>query len=181
MYEKSKKLKDSLQPQSLLDYKKDSQMTKTSKQMLFAIQNDKFIQELERLNKEKEVIMKERMKRLKYLYRKKTKGVTINLRTINQSTPGDPKEGQFKRIKQYEHYICKKIGFINRRRELLHEAECPDPTKRYQALKTVIQEKEEEELRNLIEYFERDDESRNNLSFKVILISYISFYRLWKS
>jgi len=110
------------------------------------------------------------MKRLKYLYRKKTKGVNINLHTINKATSGDSKKGQFLRIKQYEHYICKKIGFITQRRELLDQTDHPDPTKRYISLKTTIQENEEKELNDLVEYFEQEeDDSLNALSFKVIL------------
>ena len=78
-----------------------------TKQMIYELQNEDFLKEMEKISKDKENLTKERIKRLKYLYRKKTKGTNINLHTINRSNPEDPNDGQFKRIKQYEHYICK--------------------------------------------------------------------------
>jgi hypothetical protein len=123
---------------------------------------------LERKNRE---MIKQRMKRLKYLYRKKTKGVNINLHNINQRSTENPKEGMYTRIKQYEHYISKKIGFVSQRRDLLHQADHPDPTKRFASLKTSIQLKEEEELKNLIEYFDKNEDEKDvNLSFKVLTL-----------
>lgn len=71
--------------------------------MLYEKQNAGFIKEMEKLAKEKDAIIKERMKRLNYLYRRKAKGTNINLHTITSSE--DPGQGQYKRIKQYEHYI----------------------------------------------------------------------------
>lgn len=116
-------------------------------------------------------MIKQRMKRLKYLYRKKTKGVNINLHNINQRSTENPKEGMYTRIKQYEHYISKKIGFVSQRRDLLHQADHPDPTKRFESLKTSIQLKEEEELKNLIEYFDKNEDEKDvNLSFKVLTL-----------
>ena len=139
--------------------------------MLFDIQNAKFDKEMQKLAKEKERTVKQRIQRLKYLYRKRTKGVAINLRTINKANSEDPREGQFKRIRQYEHYICKKIGFISQRRDLLNQADHPDPTKRFQSLKTTIQEEEEEELKNLVEYFDQqNDDNRNELTAKVNML-----------
>lgn len=161
-------MKQALKPQSLLAYKEESEATKISKKILLDIQNASFNKEMQKLNKEKEELMKQRMKRLKYLYRKKTKGVNINLRNINKSVPDNPKEGQAKRIRQYEHYICKKIGLVSHRRDLLRQVESPDPTKKYEHLKPSMQEEEEKELKKLIEYFEnQEDESMNALSFKV--------------
>ncbi|CAI2385762.1 unnamed protein product [Moneuplotes crassus] len=168
IFQKSLRIKESLKPQSLLNYKKSSITTKLSKDLLFNLENLEFKKEMDRLNQERKRAMRQRMKRLKYLYRKRTKGVNINLHNIDKSTPGDSTQGQMKRIKQYEHYICKKIGFITQRRELLTQTDHPDPTKRYEGLKTAIQQKEEKELKELVEYFEKeDDDSRNALSYKV--------------
>lgn len=105
LFQKSLKMKQVLRPQYLMNYKKDSQHTKMSKQLLLDRQNAKFNKEMEELNHKKEQMMHHRMKRLKYLYRKKTKGININLHTINPISSEDPRNGQFKRIKQYEHYI----------------------------------------------------------------------------
>lgn len=118
LFQKSLALKKALKPQSLISYKENRESTKMTKQMLFERQNAEYLKEMEKIAKEKERISQERIKRLKYLYRKKTKGTVINLHTINKSMGDDPSEGQFKRIKQYEHYIGRKIGFITMRREL---------------------------------------------------------------
>jgi len=127
--------------------------------------SEKFEKEIHKLKQERLKVMRSRMKRLKYLYRKKTKGVCINLHNINKSSPEESKEGHFKRMRQYEHFYLQKVGFISRRRELLTQTDHPDPTKRYQSLKTTIQEKEEEELKTLIEYFEKEEpEQRNELT-----------------
>jgi hypothetical protein len=168
IYDKSLLLKETLKPQSLLNYKKHSETTKTTKKMLFELQNKNSQKGAEMISKEKRELIRTRMKRLKYLYRKKTKGVNINLHNVNQRNPENPTEGMFIRIQQYEHYIKKKIGFTSQRRDLLHQTMNWDPTKRFLSLKTSNQLEEEEELKNLIEYFEKQvDENENHLSSKV--------------
>jgi len=165
------KMKEMLRPQYLINYKRESDMTKVSKHVLLDKQNKKFNLEMDELNNQKEQYIKQRMKRLKYLYRKKIKGVNINLHNINQTSQNDPVEGQYKRMKQYEHYICKKIGLVSQRRDLLNQTDHPDPTTRYQSLKTSTQEKEEIELQELVDYFDQnEDDSKNMLSFKVTLV-----------
>jgi hypothetical protein len=105
LFHKSLKMKQALRPQYLMNYKKDSENTKMSKQLMLDRQNAKFNKEMETLNQQKEQMMHHRIKRLKYLYRKKTKGTNINLHNINPMSSENPSNGQFKRIKQYEHYI----------------------------------------------------------------------------
>lgn len=70
MFEKSMIIKKNLKPQSLLNYKQNSETTRLAKQILHDKQNKFHLKELERQAKEKERVMKERMKRLTYLYRK---------------------------------------------------------------------------------------------------------------
>lgn len=123
IYDKSLLLKETLKPQSLLNYKKHSETTKITKKMLYEVQNRNFIKGSEMVSKEKRELIRTRMKRLKYLYRKKTKGVNINLHNINQNNPENPTEGMFIRLKQYEHYIKKKLGFTSQRRDLLKVTE----------------------------------------------------------
>lgn len=158
-----------MKPQSLIGYKTESENTKLTTQMIYEKQNEAFLKEMERISKEKDSITKERIKRLKYLYRKKTKGTNINLHTINRSNPEDPNDGQFKRIKQYEHYICKKIGLVSLRRELnTKKAKEGDPTNKYSYLKTSVEENEEQELKDLINFFnDEDDGDKTRLSSRI--------------
>lgn len=98
---------------------------------------------------ERKKTIKQKMKRLKYLYRRRTKGVRIDLHTIDHQKEGESDHGQYRRIKQYEHYISKKIGFITKRREMLNETDNPDPTRRYVNLKTELQREEDQEFEKL--------------------------------
>ncbi|CAI2385564.1 unnamed protein product [Moneuplotes crassus] len=162
IYKKSLKIKESLKPQSLLNYKKSSHSTQLSKGLLLNMENSKIKKNRRKLDKEKLAAMRKRTKRLKYLYRKRAKGASINLHTIDRSSPTESRQDQMRRIMQYEHYICRKIGLMKA------QPDQQDPSLKCEGLITSIQKEEEKELKELIEYFDKEDDySRNTLSYKV--------------
>jgi hypothetical protein len=64
---------------------------------------------------------------------------------------------------------------------LLKKGEFIDPSSQYQYLKTEVEEKEEEELRELVNYFDKnDDDSRNLLSYKVRCITILGEQNAWE-
>jgi len=70
LFEKSRALKCALKPQTLLNYQGEREVSKMCRDLYYKLQNYDMIRELEAKAKEKERIGKQRMKLLKYLYRK---------------------------------------------------------------------------------------------------------------
>ena len=67
--------------------------------------------------------------------------------------------------------FANKIGLVSIRRELNNKkAKEGDPTSKYSYLKTSIEEDEEKELKELINFFkDADDDDKNKLSSRIFL------------